>query len=109
MKPEPLQRLRSRRRKYTPRYEAGRIKHDGNPVLEWCIGNVVGRYDARSNVYPRKERPEQKIDAAITTIMGVARCLAGRQAGSRYNDPATRSSPFLTLAPAGDYLYERSR
>ncbi len=89
--------------------QAGRIEHDGNPVLEWCIGNVVGRYDARSNVYPRKERPEQKIDAAITTIMGIARCLAGRQTGSRYNDPATRSSPFLTLTPAGDYLYERSR
>ena len=26
---------------------AGRIEHDGNPVLEWCLGNVVGRYDAR--------------------------------------------------------------
>jgi phage terminase large subunit-like protein len=62
-------------------------------VLEWCIGNVVGRYDARSNVYPRKERPEQKIDAAITTIMGIARCLAGRQAGSR-NDSG---DPLLAL------------
>ncbi|MGH7210045.1 MAG: terminase large subunit, partial [Acetobacteraceae bacterium] len=31
---------------------AGRIRHDGNPVLEWCIGNVVGHYDARGNVYP---------------------------------------------------------
>ena len=28
---------------------AGRIAHAGNPVLEWCIGNVVGRYDARAN------------------------------------------------------------
>jgi phage terminase large subunit-like protein len=87
---------------------AQRMVRDGAPVLEWCIGNVVGRYDARSNVYPRKERPEQKIDAAITTIMGIARCLAGRQARSRYNDPATRTSPFLTLAPAADYPYGRS-
>ena len=39
---------------------AQRLAHDGNPVLEWCIGNVVGRYDARGNVYPRKARPEQK-------------------------------------------------
>jgi len=22
---------------------AGRLRHDGNPVLTWCIGNVVGR------------------------------------------------------------------
>jgi Phage Terminase len=55
---------------------ATRIQHDGNPVLEWCISNVVGRYDARSNVLPRKARPEQKIDAAIALIMGIARCMS---------------------------------
>jgi phage terminase large subunit-like protein len=52
----------------------GRIEHDGNPVLEWSISNVVGRYDVRSNVYPRRVRPEQKIDPAIALIMAVARC-----------------------------------
>ena len=40
--------------------------------------------------------------------MGIARGLAGRPGGSRYNDPATRSSPFLTLAPAADYLEDRA-
>lgn len=54
---------------------SGRFCHDGNPVLDWCIGNVVGRYDARGNVYPRKSRPEQKIDVAIATIMAVGRCM----------------------------------
>ncbi len=54
---------------------AGRIEHDGNPVLEWCVGNVVGHYDARSNVYPRKSRPELKIDCAIALIMAIARCV----------------------------------
>ena len=66
---------------------ACRLSHDGNPVLEWCIGNVVGRYDARSNVYPRKSRPEHKIDAAITTIMGIGRALALQPPRSRYEDP----------------------
>jgi phage terminase large subunit-like protein len=65
--------------------QAGRIAHDGNPVLEWCIGNVVGHYDARSNVYPRKARPENKIDAAISTIMCVARCLVAAEE-SPYSD-----------------------
>ena len=51
------------------------VTHDAHPVLEWCIGNVVGRYDARANVYPRKARPEQKIDAAVALIMGIARCM----------------------------------
>jgi phage terminase large subunit-like protein len=43
-------------------------------VLAWCIGNVVGHYDARGNVFPRKARPENKIDAAVASIMAIARC-----------------------------------
>jgi phage terminase large subunit-like protein len=61
-----------------------RIQHDGNPVLEWCVSNVVGRYDVRSNVYPRKARPEQKIDAVIALIMGMARCMSGKPFASVY-------------------------
>jgi phage terminase large subunit-like protein len=53
----------------------GRIAHDGNGPLNWCIGNVVGHYDARGNVYPRKTRPENKIDAATALIMAIARCM----------------------------------
>jgi phage terminase large subunit-like protein len=64
--------------------QAGRLAHDGNPVLEWCIGNVVGRYDARGNVYPRKTRPENKIDAAVASIMAIGRCMAARPKASIY-------------------------
>ena len=56
---------------------ASRITHDGNGPLAWCISNVVGHYDARSNVYPRKARPENKIDAAIALIMAIARAMQG--------------------------------
>jgi phage terminase large subunit-like protein len=35
------------------------------------IGNVVGHYDAKDNVYPRKERAENKIDGAIALIMAI--------------------------------------
>ena len=45
------------------------LVHDGNPVMAWMIGNVVGHYDAKDNVYPRKERPENKIDGAVALIM----------------------------------------
>lgn len=54
---------------------SGRIQHDGNGCLAWCIGNVVGHFDARGNVYPRKARPENKIDAATALIMAIARCM----------------------------------
>ena len=73
---------------------AHRLVHDGNPVLEWCIGNVVGRYDARANVYPRKARPEQKIDAAVALIMAIARCMAAKPARSVYE---TRGLEFIDL------------
>jgi phage terminase large subunit-like protein len=33
---------------------------DGAPVLEWCMSNVVGRYDARAHVYPRRPGPSRK-------------------------------------------------
>jgi phage terminase large subunit-like protein len=61
-----------------------RLHHDGNGVLAWCIGNVVGHYDPRGNVYPRKARPENKIDAAIALIMGIARCMTSTDESSVY-------------------------
>lgn len=49
----------------------GRIHHPGNAVLNWMIGNVVGHYDAKENVYPRKELPGNKIDGAVALIMAL--------------------------------------
>lgn len=54
---------------------AGRIRHDGNPVLTWNLGNVVARVDAKDNVYPRKEQPENKIDGAVALIGAMGRWL----------------------------------
>jgi phage terminase large subunit-like protein len=58
---------------------AGRIRHDGNPVLEWCMGNVVGQADRRGNLYPTKQRSEQKIDAAVALMMAVGRAMASEE------------------------------
>ena len=55
---------------------AGRLRHDGDPVLEWCVGNVVGRPDRRGNLYPAKQRPKQMIDAAVALMMAVGRAMA---------------------------------
>jgi len=48
-----------------------RFRHDGNPVLAWCLSNVAGHRDAKDNIFPRKELPEHKIDAAIALIMAL--------------------------------------
>ncbi len=29
---------------------SGQLRHDGGPVLEWCVGNVAGRPDRRGNL-----------------------------------------------------------
>ena len=55
---------------------SGRLRHSGDPVLEWCVGNVVGRPDRRGQPYPAKQRPEQKIDAAVALMMAVGRAMA---------------------------------
>lgn len=52
-----------------------RIRHDGDPVLTWAIGNVVGHFDNKDNVYPRKQRPENKIDPVIALVMALSRWL----------------------------------
>lgn len=49
-----------------------RIHHPGNAVLNWMIGNVVGHFDAKDNVYPRREMKLNKIDGAVAVIMGLA-------------------------------------
>jgi phage terminase large subunit-like protein len=55
---------------------SGRLRHDGNPALAWCVGNLVGRPDRRGNLHSAKQRPEQKIDAVVTLIMAVVRAMA---------------------------------
>lgn len=57
-----------------------RLRHDGNPVLRWMIGNVVAVRDHKDNVYPRKEREENKIDGAVAAIMALARATAAPEA-----------------------------
>jgi phage terminase large subunit-like protein len=41
-------------------------------------------YVALSNVYPRKARPEQKIDAAVALIMAIAQGMAEKPPVSIY-------------------------
>lgn len=50
----------------------GRLRHDSNGVLAWCVGNVVGHYDPRQNVFPRRPREDMKIDAAVALIVAMA-------------------------------------
>lgn len=51
----------------------GKLIHDGNPVMRWCMSNVVCKIDAKDNIYPRKERDDYKIDGGVAAIIAMGR------------------------------------
>jgi phage terminase large subunit-like protein len=53
----------------------GLLFHNNNPVFNWMISNLVVKEDRKGNIFPRKERDENKIDGPVAAIMGLARWL----------------------------------
>ena len=52
-----------------------KLVHDGDPVLAWMASNVVAHMDVKDNIYPRKERAENKIDGIVALIMALSRAI----------------------------------
>jgi phage terminase large subunit-like protein len=61
--------------------KGARFHHDDNPVTTWMMANVTAKLDAKDNIYPRKEKPQMKIDGAVASIMGMARGMLEPDAG----------------------------
>lgn len=65
---------------------AGRFHHDGNPIMTWCIGNVIGKFLPGNDdvVRPIKQGEDNKIDGAVALIMAIGRVLtlAGNNEGN---------------------------
>lgn len=57
--------------------KSGRFHHNGDPVLSWMVANVVCHRDQKDNIYPRKEKPDRKIDGVIAVLMALSRAMAG--------------------------------
>lgn len=64
--------------------EAGRFHHDGNPIMTFCISNVIGKYLPGNDdvVRPVKESADNKIDGAVALIMAVKMAMAGEKESS---------------------------
>jgi phage terminase large subunit-like protein len=60
---------------------AGRLHHDGNPVLTWCMSNIVAHADKKDNIFPNKEKAENKIDAGLALVMALSRALVAKDSG----------------------------
>ena len=63
-----------------------KLSHDDNPAMAWMMSNVVARLDAKDNIYPRKERYEQKIDGPVALIYALAMCLDDRDESGSFSD-----------------------
>ena len=54
---------------------AGRFHHPDNPILNWMASNVVAKEDAKENIFPRKELPENKIDGMVALLFAMGRAM----------------------------------
>lgn len=50
---------------------SGRMHFINNPVMTWNASNVVAHMDAKENIYPRKEKNDNKIDGFVALIMAM--------------------------------------
>ena len=57
--------------------KSGRFHYDGNPVLTWMFSNVVAKVNAKEQILPRKQKPENKIDGVVALIMAIGRAVSG--------------------------------
>jgi phage terminase large subunit-like protein len=71
-----------------------KVRHGGNPVLRWMVGNAVVKRDAAGNIKPDKEKASGKIDGVVAAIManGRANLGGGASAGSYLEE-----GPLLAL------------
>jgi phage terminase large subunit-like protein len=50
---------------------SGRLVHDGCPCTAWQVSNVVCHRDNKDNVFPKKEREENKIDGPVAMMFAL--------------------------------------
>lgn len=70
---------------------SGKLRHNGSPLLRWCLGNVVAKEDHNGNVYPRKSHVKLKIDPIIAILMALAGWIASGDETSVYETRGIRS------------------
>jgi phage terminase large subunit-like protein len=58
--------------------------HDSDPVLAWEASNLVGKLDAKDNVFPRKELAKNKIDGMVALIMAIGAWMNEKRKASSY-------------------------
>ena len=63
----------------------GLVDAGRNPLMTWCVSNVVVQRDNKDNIYPTKRRSRGRIDPVIATLL--ARKLASGPVEEAADDP----------------------
>jgi len=50
------------------------IAHDKNPILRWCMSNVILKVDAAGNAKADKSKSRERIDLVISSLMALEEC-----------------------------------
>lgn len=70
---------------------SGKVRHNGSPLLRWCLGNVVAKEDHNGNVFPRKTHEKLKIDPIVALMMALLGWISSDDAGSVYEERGLRT------------------
>jgi phage terminase large subunit-like protein len=52
-----------------------RLKHDGNPVTRWMMGNVLLQSDPAGNIKINKAKSGDKVDGPVSIVMALGTCM----------------------------------
>jgi len=74
----------------------GQLRHTGNPLLAWALGNVALERDAAGAAKPNKRRSHDRIDPVVASIMAVGMAAREPEVTSAYDDPNYEPF-FITL------------
>jgi phage terminase large subunit-like protein len=66
-------------KRFEERVIENKVRHGGNPVLAWQVGNVHRDEDAAENIKPNKKKSTGRIDAAVAAIMALGRADYGEE------------------------------
>lgn len=51
------------------------LRHDGQPILRWCVRNTVADVDGNGNVKPSKRHSRDRIDGVSALVTALARAI----------------------------------
>jgi phage terminase large subunit-like protein len=51
------------------------LRHGGDPVLKWALGNVTLQYSPSADIKVAKDKSHEKVDPVVATIMAIGQSL----------------------------------